>query len=143
MDEFKDLEKKLDGDAEDSISDLKEELVDSLDETEGDTIEKADADLDEVGKVMLKSSPKIQEAKKSSPTVAKQKGNKQSEGVFDRFIKAFKEVAAEFNKVVWPNNRELTKMTITVIITSLLFGVVITGFDVVFSFVVGILVDLV
>ena len=53
----------------------------------------------------------------------------------------FKEVRAEFTKIIWPNRKELFKMTITVIVTSLIFGVLITGFDAVFGFIVGLLVE--
>lgn len=54
----------------------------------------------------------------------------------------FKEVKSEFSKIIWPNKKELTKMTITVIVTALIFGIVISGFDVISGVIMGLLVDL-
>ena len=50
-----------------------------------------------------------------------------------------KEIKAEFNKIIWPNRKELLKMTFTVVVTSLFFGVLIAGMDTVFGSIVGIL----
>lgn len=52
----------------------------------------------------------------------------------------FKEVRAEAFKVVWPSRQELAKMTFTVIVTSLLFGVLIAGMDTVFMYGVDFLI---
>ena len=49
------------------------------------------------------------------------------------FSDKFKDYRAEFKKIIWPNKTELRKKTITVIITSLIMGVVIFGIDSVFT----------
>lgn len=53
-----------------------------------------------------------------------------------------KEIRAEFSKIVWPNRKELLKMTLTVIVTCILFGILITAFDTVFNVIIGLLLDL-
>ncbi len=45
----------------------------------------------------------------------------------------------EFRKIIWPQRQELIKQTFTVIVTSLLVGAVIFGFDSVFGFSVNLL----
>lgn len=47
---------------------------------------------------------------------------------------SFKEFRGEFKKIIWPNRSELTKKTITVVVTSLSFGLLIFAMDTVFSF---------
>jgi len=47
------------------------------------------------------------------------------------------EFKGEFGKIIWPSRKDLTRETMTVIITSLLFGAVICGLDAVLSFVYG------
>ena len=46
----------------------------------------------------------------------------------------FHQVHGEFNKVIWPNRTELTKQTTTVIIVSLLFGILVSVMDLVFGY---------
>lgn len=41
----------------------------------------------------------------------------------------FAEHKAELKRVTWPNRKELTKETITVIVISLIVGAIIFGFD--------------
>jgi len=45
----------------------------------------------------------------------------------------FKEFKGEFNKVIWPNKKELFKQTTTVIVVSLVVGVFIAAVDGLFS----------
>lgn len=49
------------------------------------------------------------------------------------FSETFKDYKAEFQKIIWPNREEVTKKTVTVIITSLLVGVVIFCMDTVYT----------
>lgn len=45
-----------------------------------------------------------------------------------------KEIRGEFKKIVWPNRHELYKQTVTVVITSLFFGLIIFVLNVVYSY---------
>jgi preprotein translocase subunit SecE len=45
------------------------------------------------------------------------------------------DVRGELRKIVWPDRKELQKKTITVIITSLLFALIIFGFDSLYNFI--------
>ncbi len=47
---------------------------------------------------------------------------------------SFREFRGEFKKIIWPNRTELTKKTITVIVTSLSFGLIVFIMDTIFSF---------
>lgn len=51
----------------------------------------------------------------------------------------FDEVMAEFNKIIWPSKEQLTKQTITVIIVSIMFGILISFFDYGYSVIFGLL----
>ncbi|MFV0441885.1 MAG: preprotein translocase subunit SecE [Lachnospirales bacterium] len=51
----------------------------------------------------------------------------------------FKEVRGEFRKIVWPTKHDLYKQTLTVVITSLLFGAIIFGYDVFYQFLFSLL----
>ena len=52
------------------------------------------------------------------------------EGKISAFFKDFK---AEFRKIIWPSRDELAKKTVTVIITSLLIGVLVFALDTVYT----------
>ena len=43
-------------------------------------------------------------------------------------------IAGEFKKIVWPNRKDLIKQTATVIVTSMIIGVIIFGMDAIFGF---------
>jgi len=58
----------------------------------------------------------------------------------DSFFKTYR---GEFKKIIWPNRQQLTKQTITVIITSFLVGVFVFGLDWVFNVGFEILTNLV
>ncbi len=49
------------------------------------------------------------------------------------FSETIADYKAEFKKIVWPTKQELAKKTVTVILTSLLVGVIITCMDMVYS----------
>ena len=49
------------------------------------------------------------------------------------FSETIADYKAEFKKIVWPTRQELAKKTVTVILTSLLVGVIITCMDMVYS----------
>lgn len=67
--------------------------------------------------------------KSASKPAKEKKGNKEKS--LNQFIAEHK---AEVKKVTWPNRQELTKETITVIVISLLVGVIIFGMDTALSF---------
>ena len=54
----------------------------------------------------------------------KQKENK--EGGFGEWIGG---IMGEFKRITWPDRKSLIKMTVTVIITSGIFGAIIVGYD--------------
>ncbi len=46
----------------------------------------------------------------------------------------FNEYKGEFRKIVWPSRKDLYKQTVTVIVISLIVGVLIFGMDTVYGF---------
>ncbi len=46
----------------------------------------------------------------------------------------FNDLVGEFRKLIWPSKKELVKKTATVIVTSLLVGVIIVSMDAVYGF---------
>jgi preprotein translocase subunit SecE len=46
------------------------------------------------------------------------------------------DVLSELRKVTWPSRAETTHLTIVVIVVSLIFGVILGGADLIFSWVV-------
>jgi preprotein translocase subunit SecE len=50
------------------------------------------------------------------------------------FGKYCKELKAEFKKIIWPNHKQLSRETVTVIVLSLLVGVIIFVIDKIFGF---------
>lgn len=63
----------------------------------------------------------------------KSKSNAEKGDLNSFFKSKFGEYKAEFKKIIWLSRKELTKRTVTVIITSLLFGLVIFGMDSIFT----------
>lgn len=57
------------------------------------------------------------------------------------FSETIKDYKAEFKKIVWPSRPETVKKTFTVVVTSILIGLIIFGMDTVFTtglqFVIG------
>ncbi len=50
-----------------------------------------------------------------------------------KLASVFNEYIGEYRKVIWPSKKDLTKQTTTVILTTLLVGLIITGLDAVFA----------
>lgn len=73
----------------------------------------------------MTSPNETKEVKKVTP-----KQPKKSEGSDKN---TFADYKAEFKKIVWPSRVEIVKNTATVIVTSLIVGVIITCMDTVFS----------
>ena len=61
---------------------------------------------------------------KPTPTATKKKDNDKD---------SFADYKAEFKKIIWPSPTDLVKRTATVIVTSLIVGVIIFCMDTVFS----------
>ena len=51
----------------------------------------------------------------------------------ENMVEFFRDFKAEFKRVQWPNKKELTTQTITVITTSLIVSAIIFGMDAVMS----------
>ena len=64
--------------------------------------------------------------KKAAAATKKEKGK-------ESFSDKAKDYKAEFKKIVWPNRQEVLKKTVTVIVTSLLMGVIIFCMDTVYT----------
>ena len=87
----------------------------------------------------IKQQPEKKEKKdiKQQPE-KKEKKDKRKSGepnVIEKLAAFRNEVVGELKKIVWPDRKELQKKTITVIITSLLFALVIFGFDSIYLFI--------
>lgn len=67
-------------------------------------------------------------------TTSKKSSNKKEKSSVDKITIWFKEVVAEYSKVAWPNKKDLAKMTLTVIVTSLMFAILIAFFDAVLHY---------
>lgn len=59
--------------------------------------------------------------------------SKPAEGKFD-FNAWVKAHVGEFKRIVWPSRQELTRETITVVVVSLVLGILIMGVDFVFQY---------
>jgi len=66
------------------------------------------------------------ELKQATP----KQGKKESKATFSSTVADYK---AEFKKIIWPKRDELSKKTVTVIITSLLVGVIIFCMDTIYT----------
>ena len=60
----------------------------------------------------------------------KKQPNKNSKPTFLETIADYK---AEYKKIVWPTRQDLARKTVTVILTSLLVGVIVSCMDMVYS----------
>jgi preprotein translocase subunit SecE len=56
--------------------------------------------------------------------------------------KSFIDFRGEFRKIIWPSRKDLTKNTITVVATSLGFGLLVFVMDTIFSFGYNTFIDL-
>jgi len=50
----------------------------------------------------------------------------QKEGGFKEWLSG---IMGEFKRITWPDRKSLVKMTVTVIVTSGIFGAIIVGYD--------------
>ena len=82
----------------------------------------------------------VQQQPEQKEKKEKQKSDKP--GVGQRLRAFFVDVRGELRKIVWPDRKELQKKTITVIITSLLFALVIFGFDSIYNVILQLFVGL-
>lgn len=73
----------------------------------------------------MTSPNETKEVKKVTPKQSKHSEGKERDG--------FADYKAEFKKIVWPGRVDIVKSTATVIVTSLIVGVIITCMDTVFS----------
>lgn len=74
----------------------------------------------------------MEEKNITNPTnETKQSKPKQAKNGNDR--DGFAEYKAEFKKIIWPSRPEIVKRTFTVVVTSLMVGVVIFCMDTVFT----------
>ncbi len=62
--------------------------------------------------------------------------NEKSKGSF------LKDVKAEFKKLVWPSRKDARSKTVTVIVTSLIFGLIIFGMDTVIAYIYNAIISL-
>lgn len=84
--------------------------------------------MDEQEKQVTQEQAVTQETKEKKD---KQKSDKPGAG--QRLRTFFIDVRGELRKIVWPDRKELRKKTITVIVTSLLFALIIFSFDSVYN----------
>ena len=84
--------------------------------------------MDEEKNVNPNDEKEVKAAEVKTADKAKNKGAKSN-----WFHTKAGEFKGEFGKIIWPSRKDLVKETVTVIITSLIFGVVITGLDTVFQ----------
>ena len=93
------------------------------------------------GQVEVENQDVKQEIKQEVKQVEKKDkngGKDEKPNIFTRAwlgLKSFaNELSGEFKKIIWPTLPELRKQTITVIITGVIIGAIICGFDVIFNF---------
>lgn len=70
-------------------------------------------------------------ANPSEKNESKKKNQKKSDK--PSFSETVADYKAEFKKIIWPNRSTIGKSTVTVIITSLLFGAIVFCMDAVYS----------
>ena len=60
--------------------------------------------------------------------------------IFQRWARSFKDMRGEMKKVVWPTKKQVVNNTLIVLAVVLVAAVVICGLDVLFSFVIKLLI---
>lgn len=60
--------------------------------------------------------------------------------IFQRWARSFKDMRGEMKKVVWPTKKQVVYNTLIVLAVVLVAAVVICGLDVLFSFVIKLLI---
>ena len=76
------------------------------------------------------------EVKKAAPK--KNSKKKEKPGLSEKLA----DCRAEAKKIIWPNRETLKKNTVTVIVTSLIMGVVIFGMDTVYTTVMNLVIGI-
>lgn len=85
-------------------------------------------------------SPMTAENKEQPSVMVSDKKNsqkpsaKKDKSLVERIKIWSKEVIAEYSKVIWPTRKELAKMTVTVVVTSLVFAILIAFLDAVLHY---------
>ncbi|MEY8321760.1 preprotein translocase subunit SecE [Lachnospiraceae bacterium 46-61] len=69
-------------------------------------------------------------SEKNESKKQKKQPNKNAKPTFSETIADYK---AEYKKIVWPTKQDLARKTVTVILTSLLVGVIVSCMDIVYS----------
>lgn len=77
--------------------------------------------------------PKTEEKQK------KDKKDKKDKKSMSNALNAYK---SEFKKITWPSRKDLVKQTITVIVISLIVGVIIMGYNAIFNAGFNVITDL-
>lgn len=84
--------------------------------------------------IIMGETGKKAETKSAKPVKAK-KSTKPS--IKDRVVGFWKGVKAEFRKIIWPNKESLKKMTIAVLVISVVLSAFIKVFDIACQYVVN------
>jgi preprotein translocase subunit SecE len=69
----------------------------------------------------------------NNPNVKNETKNKPEKEKKSKFKEAVVDHKAEFKKIIWPTRAEVGKKTVTVLVTSLIVGVVVFCMDTVFT----------
>ena len=72
----------------------------------------------------------MEEKNTTNPSVKNESKKPNKKG---KLAQSFTDHKAEFKKIIWPNRKDVAKKTGTVIVTSLLFGVIIFCMDTIYS----------
>lgn len=92
---------------------------------------------------MMEENNKSNETSKPLQDIKKETKKEPKKSTTDKSKKSLKtkfdEVMAEFKKIIWPSKEQLTKQTITVIVVSIMFGIIISLFDYGYSVIFGLL----
>ena len=88
------------------------------------------------------SKAKEQAVKKTTEAVKKPTG-KEKVGVFQRIKQWFVDLKSELKKVVWPTKQQTANNTLVVVVVTIVFAVILWGFDSVAQLGVKALVSLV
>ena len=70
------------------------------------------------------------EDKNTTNPIVKSKKNLPKKPTLSETIADYK---AEFKKIVWPTKQDLARKTVTVILTSLLVGIIVSCMDIIYS----------
>jgi preprotein translocase subunit SecE len=83
---------------------------------------------------LLKGESEMEDAAKSPVSQPENKAAKKDKNDGFNFGRYCKELKGEFKKIIWPNGKQLGRETVTVIVLSLLVGIIIFIVDQAFGF---------